>query len=354
MDYSSNGKYLASCGYDKAVFLWDIKDLAQSNHKSLRVNTEYNWPIFVKWSPDSKAFIIYRQPNDVEVYKVEKKKDGWLGSATKALHFPTPHNDDVVGMSIASNGKFIMTCSKDNNLMVWDLKGQTLANLDTYLMSTVCAKISPCGRFIVASGFAPHVTVWEVIFKNNEFQEVKRVFELIGHTSGVYDVAFDVDTSHMATVSKDGTWKLYDTKIEYKRGEDPRVRTTGKYQTIGNTAKIALSPNAEVVVISASSTLYFFSALTGVLDMKIDNVFSNGPISNLMFDSTGNYVFASGERHIRVFHNITGYKCAIEDSKDKLKKNQTSATKERLQKIIDESQKMLDMVEEKQKALKTK
>lgn len=67
--------------------------------------------------------------------------------------------------------------------------------------------------FYFSIGFAPDVKVWEVIFnKAGEFQEVKRVFELTGHTSGVHDVAFDVDTSHMATVSKDGTWKLFDTK----------------------------------------------------------------------------------------------------------------------------------------------
>lgn len=42
----------------------------------------------VKWSPDSKAFIISKfNENTVEAYKVEKKKDGWL-QATKALTFP--------------------------------------------------------------------------------------------------------------------------------------------------------------------------------------------------------------------------------------------------------------------------
>lgn len=58
----------------------------------------------------------------------------------------------MIGMDISSNGKFIMTCSKGTDLVVWDLKGQKLAQIDTCLMSTTCAKISPCGRFIVASG----------------------------------------------------------------------------------------------------------------------------------------------------------------------------------------------------------
>lgn len=143
-----------------------------------------------------------------------------------------------------------MTCSKGTDLVVWDLKGQKLAQIDTCLMSTTCAKISPCGRFIVASGkeacfalffnwllvhkdqrvyfyllnvyflhylgFSPDAMVWEVLFsKSGEFQEVKRVFELSGHSSGISDVAFDVDTSHMATVSKDGTWKLFDTNSTF-------------------------------------------------------------------------------------------------------------------------------------------
>lgn len=55
-------------------------------------------------------------------------------------------------MGIACNGRFIMTCSGKTDLVLWDLKGQEIARVDTYLMNTWCARISPCGRFIVASG----------------------------------------------------------------------------------------------------------------------------------------------------------------------------------------------------------
>lgn len=55
-------------------------------------------------------------------------------------------------MEIACNGRFIMTCSKTNGLIVWDLKGEPLATVDTYLAFTHKARISPCGRFVAASG----------------------------------------------------------------------------------------------------------------------------------------------------------------------------------------------------------
>lgn len=334
---------------DRTVLLWDVKDPSQKEHRSLRVNIEYDHGTYIRWSPDSKAFIIHKSnDNAVEVYKVEKKKDGWLGPVAKALTFPKAYDeDDVVGLGIASNGKFIMTCSNKTDLIVWDLKGQILAHVDTYLMTTFCAKISPCGRFIVACGFAPDVKVWEVKFsKTGEFQEVKRVFELTGHSSGVYDVAFDVDSSHMATVSKDGTWRLFNTKVEYNKGEDPKFISSGSYDLTSASALVALSPDAEVLVIATYNTLKFYLTSTGELDCTIENVFADR-ITSLMFDATGKFVFISGARHIRVFHNVAGYKATLHNAKLKLKQNQTSATKERLEKLVSDSETFLKTIEAK-------
>lgn len=335
---------------DRTVLLWDIKDLTQKDHRSLRINIEYDHGLFIKWSPDSKAFIIYKcNECAIEVYKVEKRKDGWLASATKALTFPRAYNneDDAVACDIAATGKFIMTCSNKTDLIVWDLKGQILSHVDTYLMSTFGAKISPCGRFIVACGFAPDAKVWEVKFtKGGEFQEVKRVFELTGHSSGVYDVAFDVDSSHMVTVSKDGTWRLFNTKVEYNKGEDPKFMIAGNYDLTSANALIALSPDAEVVVIATYNTLSFYLISTGELDCTINDVF-NDQITSLKFDASGKYVLVSGGRHIRIFHNITGYKAIIASCKLKLKQTQTSATKERLEKLITDSNVFLKTIETK-------
>lgn len=115
-------------------------------------------------------------------------------------------------MDIACNGRFIMTCGKTNDLIIWDLKGEVLAKIDTILGSTHRAKISPCGRFVAASGFTPDVKVWQVGFsKTGDFKQVDKAFTLTGHSSGVYDFDFSADSSTMATVSKDGTYHFYDT-----------------------------------------------------------------------------------------------------------------------------------------------
>ena len=45
------------------------------------------------------------------------------------------------------------------------------------------------------SGFTPDVKVWEVCFdKSGNFQEVRRAFELKGHTAGIHWFAFSADS----------------------------------------------------------------------------------------------------------------------------------------------------------------
>lgn len=77
------------CIIDRTVMLWCVKDLATKDRRSLRVNIEYDHATLIRWSPDGKAFIIHKaMANAIEVYKVAKKTDGFLASATKALEFP--------------------------------------------------------------------------------------------------------------------------------------------------------------------------------------------------------------------------------------------------------------------------
>ncbi len=79
-------------------------------------------------------------------------------------------------------------------------------------MKNSYASVSPCGRFFGACGFTADVKIWEVCFeKNGDFHEIRRAFELKGHSAGVYNFSFNSDSTRMASVSKDGTWRLWNT-----------------------------------------------------------------------------------------------------------------------------------------------
>lgn len=139
---------------DRTILVWTGHNIGDTqNRKSIRVNVEYDYATKVAWSPDTRALIVHKSiANCIEVIKLEKK-DGFLANPVKGITFSSGHESDViVGFGIACNGRFIMTCSNKTDIIIWDLKGNILQKIDTCLMANHSAKISSCGRFIVAVG----------------------------------------------------------------------------------------------------------------------------------------------------------------------------------------------------------
>lgn len=58
VDFSSNGKYLASCADDRTVRIWSTKDFLEREHKCLRANVELDDAILVRFSPDSRSALL--------------------------------------------------------------------------------------------------------------------------------------------------------------------------------------------------------------------------------------------------------------------------------------------------------
>lgn len=54
LDFSSNGKYLASCSEDRTVRLWSTRDLAGREHRCLRANMGLDHAELVRLSPNSR------------------------------------------------------------------------------------------------------------------------------------------------------------------------------------------------------------------------------------------------------------------------------------------------------------
>jgi len=337
MDLSANGKHLASCAEDRTVLVWNSKDFNAKEHKCLRCNVDYDHGIFIQWSPDCKAFAVQKAVhNSVEVYKMGKKPDGSLGDFSVAVSFPAHHKTDTIGMGISPSGKFIASCNDKTELIIWNLKGDILDKIDTVHNLTYCCQVSPCGKFVATSGFTSDVKVWEVKFtRSGDFEKVVRAFNLSGHSSGVYSFSFSADSSKVATVSKDGSWKVFNTDIEYTKGQDASVLISGGYDLDSSQpSKVSISPDGKMVTIYQDKTVVMYSVATGECLGRIEGIHSQ-PLTKVLFSADGQHLFTAGDKHIRIFHNVPGIEINIQELKEVLKRNMSnSAAKERIEKQI--------------------
>ncbi|KAG8252041.1 Transducin beta-like protein 2 [Homalodisca vitripennis] len=72
-----------------------------------------------------------------------------------------------------------------------------------------------------------------------------------------------------------------------------------------------------------------------------------GSITRVLFDSAGDHVLTAGEKHVRVFHNVTGRRTAIASARLRLSMaNNSAATKERLEGIISTAETFLKSLKE--------
>lgn len=347
IDFSSNGKYLISSGLDRAIFLWSTKEFEQTQHKNIRCNVEFDHAVKVKFSPDSRSFITgLGIGNTIRAFKMTKKDDSSVQITPAAVQdFPSKHKLDLINIGISSNAKFLMSCSKDTTVYIWDLKGDILGSVDTLLMNHNFATVSTCGRFFGVCGFTSDIKIYEVCFdKSGNFTQIRRAFELKGHSAGVYNFSFNADSTRMASVSKDGTWKLWDTNIDYERGQDARLMHSGNLETKGPSL-ISISPNSQTVAVICTNQLRFYDALTFKCDEIIDNA-CNESASEILFSNDNNYLALACDKHVKVFHNITGRRVAINDLETNLKTAKTQGAKERLQTLIDENRNAIKSIEE--------
>lgn len=345
MDFSPNGKYVITVAEDRSLMLWSTKEFEQREHKFIRGNVDLDHATHVKFSPDSKAFIVsLGNANIVRVFRIGKKDDGSPGNITAALDFPKVHKADIINIGIASNGKFIMSCSGDTTMVVWSIKGEVLSEINTNHMNNTYAAVSPCGRFVASSGFTPDVKVWEVCFagKGQDFQEVKRAFELKGHSAGVYSFSFNNDSTRMASASKDGTWKYWDTNIRYDMNQDPYLLFTGNLPASGQ-CLISLSLDGRTLAMAQEASLYVCNS-SGSDEELIENIHSETS-SAIGFDNSGKFLLSAGDKHVHVLHNVTGYKATIEELLETEKKASGQAMKERIRSQIRDAKTALQRIE---------
>ena len=62
----------------------------------------------------------------------------------------------------------------------------------------------------------------------------------------------------------------------------------------------------------------------------------------MRIDSSSRFILTTGDRMVRIFHNVPGYKMALNDLESKLRKSGNQTLRERIQQQLNEAQTLVD------------
>lgn len=113
VDWSCDGRWLATCGRDKKVWIWEI--ISGAEFECVAILDGHTQDVkFVKWHPTSPDVLMTASYDDtIRVWKEDN--DDWYCAATL-----TGHASTVWGISFSLAGNKMVSVSDDRNLIEWE------------------------------------------------------------------------------------------------------------------------------------------------------------------------------------------------------------------------------------------
>jgi len=154
--------------------------------------------------------------------------------------FEGRHEKDVTDVAVTPAGRFIVSGSRDNTLVLWDLAtAKYLRTYDRYRKAITALAITPDGRFIVSA--SDDCTLWLWDFATAKYL---RIFE--GHKKDVTSVAVTPDGRFVGSGSQDKTLRLWNL-------ETAKALRIFKGHT-GAVNAVAMTPNGRFIISASDDT----------------------------------------------------------------------------------------------------
>jgi WD40 repeat protein len=223
--FSPKGEMLASASLDKTVRLWNIE--TQEQIGLLQEHTDK--ALCVDFSPDGRTLASAGMDNTIRLWDIHEQKQ--IG-ALKG------HTESVICVAFSPDGRTLASTSSDSDEILWDVQEQKQKLLISGRMDDQVVAFSPNGKLIAIGGgwMHDHIRLWDV----DQQKEIGIFGERVplGHTNSKFSMAFSPDGQLLAS----GGWK--DKAIHFWNVESQEQVALLKGHEV-DTWSIAFSPGGK-------------------------------------------------------------------------------------------------------------
>ena len=193
VDFSSDGRTLASGSADRQIKLWDIQNI-HDGKEILRLKEHENWVWSVVFSPDGQTLASGGEDNTIRIWNVK------TGACTRVI---MGHSQWVCAIAFNPRDSTIASGSADSTVKLWDVNtGKCIRTLDEHTDVVYSVAFSPDGKILATGSEDKTIKLWNPITG-------ECLHTLRQHTQQVYSVAFSPDGKMLASGSGDTTINLW-------------------------------------------------------------------------------------------------------------------------------------------------